>query len=244
MEIGIPLAFIAGFLSFLSPCILPLILPYISLISGVSVASIKSGVIGSKERLRIILSTLYFIVGFTIVFIVFGIIAGQVGGVLVSVKEIFSRVAGVIIIIFGLHLLGILKIRFLDYEKRFGNFSTENTNFWTSFVMGVLFAFGWTPCIGPILGGIVSIAFYSGNVVYGGVLLGVYSIGLSLPFFIVSFFIDSAILVLAKLKKIVKFVEITSGVILILLGLALLTNTLGAISGYIIDIFPFLKSIG
>lgn len=244
MEVGIPIAFLAGLLSFLSPCILPLVLPYISLISGVSISSIKAGSVGKGERVRIIISTFYFVIGFTVVFIVFGVVAGQVGGFLVSLKDILSRVAGVTIVIFGLHLLGILKIPFLDYEKRINNFSPDKSNFFTSFVMGLLFAFGWTPCIGPILGSIVGIAFYGGNVYYGALLLGVYSLGLAIPFFVVSIFVDSAVSIISSAKKLVRFVEIFSGIILVLVGIALITNTLGIISGIILEIFPFLGKLG
>lgn len=244
MEVGIPIALVAGLLSFLSPCILPLILPYISLISGISISSIKEGQISSRDRLIIILSTLFFIIGFTIVFIVFGIIAGQFGGVLADAKNILSKIAGAIIIIFGLHILGIIRIPFLDYEARIRNFPTQRIRFLTAFVMGLLFAFGWTPCIGPILGSIIGIAFYGGNTTYGAVLLGVYSIGLAIPFFIVAIFINSAVSLIAKLRNVVKFVEIASGIILILVGIALITDTLGVISGYLLDLFPFLGSLG
>ncbi|MGC8766443.1 MAG: cytochrome c biogenesis CcdA family protein [Brevinematia bacterium] len=244
MEVGIMVAFFAGILSFLSPCILPLILPYISLISGISLSSIKSGEIGKKERLKVILSTIYFILGFTLIFIIFGIIAGQIGGILITIKDILARVAGVIIIIFGLHLLGILKIPFLDYEKRVGNFSYNKTSFITAFVMGLLFAFGWTPCIGPILGTIVGIAFYSGNATQGAILLSIYSLGLALPFLIVAVFIDHSINLISRFRKTTKFIEVTSGVILIFIGVALATNTLGIISGWISDLFPFLVKLG
>lgn len=244
MEVAIPIAFLAGVLSFLSPCILPLILPYISLISGVSISSIKSGVVGVNERVKIVISTFYFVIGFTFVFIVFGVVAGQVGGFLVSLKDVLGRVAGVIIVLFGLHLLGILKIPFLDYEKRISSFSPDKANFFTSFVMGLLFAFGWTPCIGPILGAIIGIAFYGGDVAYGALLLGVYSLGLAIPFFIVSIFVDSAVSIIYSARKLVRIVEISSGVILILIGLALITNTLGIVSGFILDLFPFLGTLG
>lgn len=244
MEVGIPISFLAGILSFLSPCVLPLILPYISLISGISISNIKSGEIGGKERIKIILSTIYFILGFTLVFIVFGVIAGQVGGVLITIKEVAARIAGIIIAIFGLHLLGILKIPFLDYEKRISNFSPDKANFVTSFIMGLLFAFGWTPCIGPILGAIVGIAFYSGNASYGALLLGIYSLGLALPFLVIATFIDYSVKIISKFKKTVKLIEITSGIILIFIGIALITNTLGMISGWILDLFPFLSKLG
>lgn len=244
MEVGIPIALIAGLLSFISPCILPLILPYISLISGISISTIKEGQITSKDRLTIILSTLFFVIGFTIVFIVFGVVAGQFGGILAEAKNILSKVAGAIIIIFGLHILGIIRIPFLDYEARIKNFPTQRANFLTAFIMGLLFAFGWTPCIGPILGSIIGIAFYEGNTTYGAILLSVYSIGLAIPFFIVAIFINSAVSLIAKLKNVVRFVEIVSGIILILIGIALITDFLGVISGYLLDLFPFLGNLG
>ncbi|MCX8029489.1 MAG: cytochrome c biogenesis protein CcdA [Brevinematales bacterium] len=244
VDIGILVAFVAGILSFLSPCILPLVLPYISFISGISVLNMKDKNITTRDRVLIILSTAYFVLGFTIVFLLFGIVAGQIGGILISIKDIMSRIAGIIILAFGLHLIGIIRISFLDYERRITSFTPEKSNFFTSFVMGLLFAFGWTPCIGPILGGITSIAFYSGNLIYGGVLLFVYSLGLSIPFLLVSIFINSAVSLISKLKKVVKVVEVTSGIILILIGLALVTDSLGIISGYLLDLFPFLGTLG
>jgi len=151
MDITIPIAFLAGVLSFLSPCVLPLVLPYISYISGVSISALKGGEIKGSERIRVILSTLYFILGFSIVFITFGVIAGQIGGVLVNIKEWIGRIGGVIIIILGLHMVGIIRIPFLDYEKR-ADMSNLKGGYLVSLLIGMAFAFGWTPCIGPLLG--------------------------------------------------------------------------------------------
>ncbi|MFN4245819.1 MAG: cytochrome c biogenesis CcdA family protein [Brevinematia bacterium] len=243
MEISVIVAFFAGVLSFLSPCILPLVLPYISFISGISVYEIKLGKIDVRSRSKIVLSTLYFIIGFTLVFILFGIVAGYIGGVLISVKDLLSRIAGLVFIAFGVHLLGIFRIPFLDYEKRF-NISVSGGNFVTSMGIGMAFGFGWTPCIGPILGGILGIAFYSANTWYGALLLATYSLGLSIPFFIVSIFVNSALMILSKLKKLVKLVEIVSGIILILIGIVLLTGNLGLLANYILELFPFLLNLG
>lgn len=244
MEIGVILAFLAGILSFFSPCVLPLVIPYISLISGISVANIKSREIENRERTKIIFSTLCFVVGFTVVFILFGIVAGQVGGVLTPLKNTLSKIAGLIIIIFGLYLMGILKIPFLDYEKRIDILSSRRGGYLSAFLMGISFAFGWTPCVGPVLGGIIGIAFHSGNTVYGGVLLGVYSLGLSIPFFITSIFVNTAIRSMSKLKKTVSLIKISSGTILTLIGIAVATDSLGVVSNYIIELFPFLRGIG
>ncbi|MEN2998702.1 MAG: cytochrome c biogenesis protein CcdA [Brevinematia bacterium] len=237
MEVSIPIVFLAGLLSFLSPCVLPLVLPYISLISGISVSNIKQGKISVRDRVRIVISTLYFTIGFTIIFIVFGVIAGQVGEILSSVKEILSRVMGIIVLVFGLHIIGLLRIPFLEQEKRIGNFSSEKASFLTAFLMGVSFALGWTPCVGPILGTVVGIALHSGSMLYGGALLGVYSLGFSLPFFIISVFIESSVSMLSKARKALRAVGLISGGILVLVGILLITDTMETVSQYFIGIF-------
>ncbi len=243
MDITIPIAFLAGVLSFFSPCVLPLVLPYISYISGVSISTLKSGEIKQNERLRVILSTLYFILGFSIVFITFGIIAGQLGGLLVNIKEWIGRIGGAIIIILGLHMIGIIRIPFLDYEKR-ANISNFEGGYLTSLLIGMAFAFGWTPCIGPILGGIIGIAVYEGNTILGATLLGIYSLGLGLPFFLTSIFVNAFVKLISKFKNAVRITEIVGGIIITLLGILLVSSSISIISSFIIKVFPFLATFG
>jgi cytochrome c-type biogenesis protein len=243
MDITIPIAFLAGVLSFLSPCVLPLVLPYISYISGVSISALKGGEIKGSERIRVILSTLYFILGFSVVFITFGVVAGQIGGVLVNIKEWIGRIGGVIIIILGLHMVGIIRIPFLDYEKR-ADMSNLKGGYLVSLLIGMAFAFGWTPCIGPILGGIIGITIYEGNPILGAVLLGTYSLGLGLPFFLTSIFINVFVKLISKFKNAVRITEIVGGIIIILLGIILISSSISIISSFIIKVFPFLATFG
>jgi len=243
MGITASVAFLAGVLSFLSPCVLPLVLPYISYISGVSVSVLRSNELAKSERVKVILSTLYFILGFSVVFVLFGVIAGQIGGVLISFKDWIGRLGGVLIALLGLHMIGVIRIPFLDYEKRV-DVSNYSVGYLSSLFIGMLFAFGWTPCIGPILGGIVGVALYSGNALYGAFLLGMYSLGLGIPFFLTSLFVDYFIQFISKFKRAVRITEILGGIIILVMGILLLFSSISVVSSFIIKLFPFLSNLG
>lgn len=242
-NIGILTAFAFGFLSFISPCVLPIVPGYISFISGVSLNEIESTGDKSKARRKIILNTLFFVLGFSVVFILLGATATAAGKFLLENLPIFSQIAGVIIIIFGLHMAGVFKIKYLQYEKRIHT-QTKPLGFLGSFVVGLAFAFGWTPCIGPILGTILGIAAQKETVWQGIVLLTSYSAGLGIPFLITGISISAFYNFFNKIKHHFKKIEIIGGILLIIVGILMLTGSLTIIASYLTKWFPFLNEIG
>jgi cytochrome c-type biogenesis protein len=178
-DVGIPAAFLAGLVSFLSPCVLPLVPGYVSLISGVGIEELKAQETALLRK--VMLNSIAFVLGFSIVFVTLGALSTEVGQLAAEYKSTLARVAGVLVIVFGLHLTGILRIKALYADKRLHNVKGGNTP-WGAFVMGFAFAFGWTPCVGPILSGILVIAAAQNSVAKGILLLTVYSLGLAVPF--------------------------------------------------------------
>lgn len=241
-NIGILTAFAFGFLSFISPCVLPIVPGYISFISGVSLNEIETTGDKSKARRKIILNTLFFILGFSLIFILLGATATAIGKFLIENLPIFSQIAGVIIIIFGLHMAGVFKIKFLQYEKRIHT-QTKPLGFLGSFVVGLAFAFGWTPCIGPILGAILGIAAQKETVWQGIALLTSYSAGLGIPFLITGISISAFYNFFNKIKRYFKTIEIIGGVMLIIVGILMITGSLTLIASYLTRWFPFLSGI-
>ncbi|HET9697529.1 MAG TPA: cytochrome c biogenesis protein CcdA [Terriglobales bacterium] len=234
---GAPLpiaAFLAGIISFLSPCVLPLVPGYVSLISGTSAAALDN----KEQRLigRVMLNSLMFILGFSIVFIALGAAATSVGQFMAEYKREFQYLAGIVIIVFGLHLTGILKIKYLYADKRMHNVQGSSSAF-GSFAVGFAFAFGWTPCIGPILSTILFAAASEGTVMKGVLLLAIYSAGLAVPFLLTSLGIDRFLAFYTKFRRHLHTVEVVSGVLLIAIGLLVLTRKLTILSGY----FSFLN---
>lgn len=210
-------AFIAGIVSFLSPCVLPLVPGYVSLISGTSVEDLQQ----KRERSLlgpVLLKSFAFILGFSVVFITLGAAATKLGQVTKSYHSILSIVAGAIIIIFGLHLTGLLQIKALYSDKRMHNV-TGGKNVFGAFAVGFAFAFGWTPCIGPILAGILTLAAAQGTVSQGILLLAIYSMGLAVPFLLTSLGIERFLAFYARFRQHLHKVEVASGVLLILIGL-------------------------
>lgn len=241
-NIGILTAFAFGFLSFISPCVLPIVPGYISFISGVSLNEIETTGDKSKARRKIILNTLFFILGFSLIFILLGATATAVGQFLFDNLPILSQIAGVIIVIFGLHMAGVFKIKFLQYEKRIHT-QTKPLGFLGSFVVGLAFAFGWTPCIGPILGAILGIAAQKETVWQGIVLLTSYSAGLGIPFLITGISISAFYNFFNKIKRYFKTIEIIGGVMLIVVGILMITGSLTLIASYLTRWFPFFSGI-
>lgn len=224
-NISIYLVFMEGLASFLSPCLLPLLPVYIGYLSGEITE-------GKYNRKTLIINSLFFSIGFSIVFILMGVTASSIGQFLNEYKDVLIKAGAVIIIIFGLFHIGILKLDFLYREKRF-DIQYKKSNIINSIIFGMAFAFGWTPCIGPILGSVLFLAGASGSAAYGAYLLFIYSLGLSIPFIITAALIE---LISAKLRAIQKYsriINIISGLILILLGIALFTGYLFKLS-YII----------
>src|ERR1700704_3461539 len=221
-NITIGIAFVAGILSFLSPCVLPLVPGYISLMSGVSIDRLKEGGSGSKARSAVILNSLAFNAGLSVIFLALGTTAGLVGASILSNPWV-RIIGGVIIIAFGLQLIGLLKIGALYKDTRF--FSDENPRGpLGSFTLGIAFAAGWTPCIGPILGGIIGLAATSGGWKNGLLLSAFYSAGLAVPFLITGLGINQFLSFYGKFRRHLHKVEVVSGVVLILIGVLVMSN--------------------
>ena len=223
-------AFLAGLLSFLSPCVLPLVPGYVSLISGTSAESAEA----EHRRLMgaVMLHSAMFILGFSIVFIFLGAGATAIGQVLGRYRTVLSYIAGAVIIIFGLHLTGILKINALYADKRLHNVKGSASPL-GAFVVGFAFAFGWTPCIGPILGTILTLAAAENSVSRGMGLLAIYSAGLAVPFFLTSLGIDAFMSFYTRFRRHLHTVEVISGVLLIVIGLLVFTRRFTLLSGYL-----------
>jgi len=222
-------AFIAGLLSFLSPCVLPLIPAYFSFITGYSLEELTGGS-NEKIRKKVILSTCLFVVGFSLVFVSMGASASYLGGFSYTYKKFIRIIGGFLIIILGIHLTGCIRIPGLDFEKRI-SVEKKPLHFLGTLLIGMAFAAGWTPCIGPLLGSILIIAGNQETVWQGIVLLGVYSTGLALPFIVVSIFINFLLIFIKKASKVLKYVNIVAGVVLIIVGLILVSNKLYVFSG-------------
>ncbi len=227
-------AFVAGLISFLSPCVLPLVPGYVSLISGVGVEELKSSQ-GQLMR-RVMVNSVGFILGFSVVFIALGAISTELGQVLGTYKHTLARVAGVIIILFGLHLTGIFKIKAFYTDARLHNLKGSSTPI-GAFVIGFAFAFGWTPCLGPILTAILTLASEQDTLVKGILLLAVYSLGLAVPFLLTSLGIERFLKFYSRFRSHMHALEVASGGLLIALGVLLVINRFTLISNW----FSFLN---
>ncbi len=223
-------AFLAGVLSFLSPCVLPLVPGYVSLISGTTVEELAR----DRQRLlrKVMANSLMFIIGFSLVFILMGAGATAVGQVVGRFRGILSIVAGAVIIVFGLHLMGLLKIRALYMDKRLHSLEGGSSP-WGAFVVGFAFAFGWTPCIGPILATILTLAATEETAYRGMALLAVYSAGLAVPFLLTSLGVDRFLAFYGRFRSQLHRIEIASGVLLVAIGLLLMTNKFTVLNGYL-----------
>ena len=234
MELFIALG--AGLISFLSPCVLPLIPGYISYISGSSINELIE-----KKNVNLF-PIILFTVGFSIVFIFFGAASTLLGQVLLQNSYELRIVAGVIIIILSLHIIGIINIKFLNYEKRVQ--TDIKRNFFSPILIGMAFAFGWTPCIGPILGSILVLASTEENLKQGILLLAFYSIGLAVPFILSGYLIQKFLIFSKNFKKNINKVSKIGGSILLITGILMITNQLQAFGYYLLKIFPFLQNFG
>ena len=226
----------AGLVSFLSPCVLPLIPGYLSYISGSSLNELIE-----KKNINLF-PIILFTVGFSIVFIIFGAASTFLGQVLLKNSYELRIAAGLIIVILSLHIIGIINIKFLNYEKRIQ--TNSNTNFYSPILIGMAFAFGWTPCIGPILGSILVLAATEQNLIKGIMLLFFYSLGLAIPFILSGYLIQRFLIFSKNFKKNISLVSKIGGIILLITGVLILTNQLQALGFYLLNIFPFLQNFG
>ncbi len=230
------IAFGAGLISFLSPCVLPLIPGYVSFISGQSLQEL----LGSKKIK--FLPLILFCTGFSTVFIILGASASFLGQKLLQNSEILRIAAGIVIIIFSLQLVGLINISYLNLEKRFEAKKSQNILF--TYVIGLAFGFGWTPCIGPILGSILALASIEETLSRAILLLSFYSLGLAIPFVLSGYLIQRFLLFSKNFKRNINIISKIGGIILLITGILILTNQLQAIGFYIIKIFPFMQNFG
>jgi len=230
------IAFSAGLISFLSPCVLPLIPGYISFVSGQSLNELLE-----SKKINL-LPLILFSLGFSFVFIIFGATASVLGKFLLQNSQQLRIVAGIIIIIFSLQLLGIFNINFLNLEKKI--YTKKSSNIWFSFIVGMAFGFGWTPCIGPILGSILALASTEDTILRAIILLSFYSLGLAIPFVLSGYLIQRFLVFSRNFKKNIQLVSKIGGITLLITGVLILTNKLQILGYYILNAFPFLQNFG
>jgi len=230
-------AFSAGFISFLSPCVLPLIPGYISYISGQALDKII------KDNKSVLLKTIFFSIGFSIVFISFGITASFIGKLLISYSNQLRIIAGIIIILFSLQFIGLINLKILNSETRFFT-KNYNDNLIFPIIVGAAFGFGWTPCIGPVLGSILALAAIEENINKSILLLSFYSLGLAIPFIISGVLIDKFLFFSKSFRKYISTITKVGGAILLLTGIAILTGQLQVLGFFILEYFPSLGNIG
>jgi cytochrome c-type biogenesis protein len=233
-NINIGIAFIAGLASFLSPCVFSLVPAYIGYLGGRSIASSQGGHSG---RWNVVSHALAFILGFSAIFIGLGLAVSTLGQLLYNLRPIISRVGGHVVVLFGLHMTGIIRIPILEYDLRPQTAPDRRWGYLSSFAMGIFFSFGWSPCIGPVLGTILSISMVQGSVGQGVLLLTAYSIGLAIPFLLAATQISWVTIILRKYGKVMHYIEIIMGVLLVVIGVMLIQNQLTRFSSLGASIF-------
>lgn len=233
-------ALVAGLLSFLSPCVLPIVPPYLAYMSGVSVTELSAGSKGSRKAL---VTALFFVLGLSTVFLFLGFAASAFGAFFLANQQLFSWIAGAVVIVFGLHFLGVFTIPFLNREARLDAGDRGGSAF-GAYILGLAFAFGWTPCIGPQLGMILSLAATEGSVVRGTALLATYAAGLGIPFLLVAAFFPRMQGLMGWMKRHMKVIERVMGALLVLIGLLMLTGGFSAMSYWLLETFPGLAVLG
>ena len=240
-DVSIPAALIAGLVSFLSPCVLPLVPPYLIYLTGASIEHIENEETVSSRR-AVMVSAGMFVLGFATVFVALGASASLIGGLIRGWSAQLSIVAGIVIILMGLHFLGLTRIGLLMREGRLP--IPKPVGLWGAYVMGLAFAFGWTPCIGPILAAILSVAAAEATVTKGAGLLAVYSAGLGIPFLIAAFMVEQFSSLFARIKRHLANVERAMGVLMVITGIGFLTGAMSSVSIWLLETFPSLQSFG
>ncbi len=241
-DVTIPAALIAGLVSFLSPCVLPLVPPYLVYLAGTSLERFADKEPEPRVKRETVTAAMLFVLGFTTVFVALGASASVAGSLIRAYSGPLATIAGIAIIIMGLHFLGVTQIAFLMREKRAQ--VAKPVGLWGAYVMGLAFAFGWTPCIGPILAAILAVAASEQTVTRGAGLLGVYSLGLGIPFIVAAFAIEPFAEFLARFRKHLRRVEQAMGLLLVLTGIAFLTGSINIMSIWLLEAFPALGRIG
>ena len=232
------IAFLAGLVSFVSPCVLPLVPAYLSLLTGESLENLKAET-ASSARAQTLAHAVAFVLGFSIIFIALGLTASAIGGALNANRNLISQIGGVLVVILGLQMMGFLRIPFLMMDKR-AHVQHDQRSFWTSLVVGMAFAAGWSPCIGPILAGILALASQQHTAQAAG-LLSFYSLGLALPFLITAAAIGAVLPALARLRRYLRAIEFASGAFLIAVGFVLINNAFLNVAGWFYQFVPLPK---
>lgn len=242
-ELTLPIIALAGLLSFLSPCVLPLVPPYLCYLAGTSVSELSAREnIDSALRRRVVFAALVFVLGFSTVFVALGAGASLIGAVLRAYAHILAQVAGVAIIIMGLHFLGVFRLAFLSREARVE--VSKPAGFGGAYIMGLAFAFGWTPCIGPVLAGVLAVAGSEATVWRGAGLLAIYSAGLGVPFLLAAFAMGPFLRFLKRFRANLGLIEKVMGVLLVITGILFLTGTISQFGFYLLEAFPVLGKLG
>ena len=241
-NVSIPAALIAGLVSFLSPCVLPLVPPYLVYLTGATIEHFENDQPAEASRRAVMMSAALFVLGFSTVFVLLGASASFVGSLIRAWSAQLSILAGIVIIAMGLHFLGLTRIGLLMREGRLP--IPKPVGLWGAYVMGLAFAFGWTPCIGPILAAILSIAAAEATVAKGAGLLAVYSAGLGIPFLIAAFMVEQFSTLFARMKGQLVNVERAMGVLMIITGIGFLTGAVSSVSVWLLETFPSLQTIG
>ena len=234
------IALLAGVLSFLSPCVLPIVPPYLAYMGGISMGEMRSD---QSARRRVMLPALFFVLGLSTIFLLLGFTVSAFGSFFLQNQLLFSRLSGAMIVVFGLHFLGVFRIPVLDREARMEAKSDGGTAF-GAYVLGLAFAFGWTPCIGPQLSAILSLAAQEASLPRGTLLLGIYALGLGLPFLLAALFIERAMGVMTGMKRHMKTIERSMGLLLLLVGIAIFTGSFTDFSFFLLEKLPFLSVLG
>ncbi|MEC8579926.1 MAG: cytochrome c biogenesis protein CcdA [Pseudomonadota bacterium] len=230
-------ALVAGVISFLSPCVLPVVPPYLAYMSGTTMSDLNSG------KNRALLPALFFVMGLSTVFLILGFAASAIGSVFLQYQSWFNTFAGILVMIFGAHFVGAINIPFLNREARFDAGDQGGTAF-GAYLLGLAFAFGWTPCIGPQLGAILSLAASEASISKGLILLGVYAAGLGIPFLLVAAFLPRLTALMAWMKRHMQQIERIMGLLLWTIGLLMLTGGFSALSFWLLETFPALATLG
>jgi len=235
-HVGAGIAFLAGLVSFVSPCVLPLVPAYLSFLTGSTLEELQ-GSMAAPARARVIAHAVAFIIGFTIVFVTLGASASAIGGVLKSNRVLIAQIGGAIIILLGLQMMGVFRLKFLAMDKRF-HLQQANRSLYGSGVVGIAFAAGWSPCIGPILAAILAIASQAGGAAQGASLLFIYSMGLALPFFAMAVAFGAVLPALNRIKRFLPAIEVTAGAFMILVGIVLVTDSFLRVQGFMAQYVP------
>jgi len=243
LDIGVGGALLAGLLSFVSPCVLPIVPPYLAYLAGISFSELTDENVPAGTARRIFLSSLFFVLGFTTVFVALGATASVIGQSIAQYFDTLSIIAGALIIVMGLHFLGVLRIGLLYREARI-DVGRKPVGYLGAYVMGLAFAFGWTPCVGPVLAAILFVAGSEDTALRGAGLLAAYSIGIGIPFMIAALFAGRFLSLANRFKKHMHKVEMAMGGLLVLTGILFITGSMSYIAQWLLDTFPGFATIG